>query len=184
MIFLRETTPACPAWGEGPKIARCSIRAQSRDGDRSGALCAASYCQRGRHGTSSDFRPNDTQPANRCTTLTHGLARASKSSTLIVRSLRHSALVQGGSGGRASPAFCQGACRLAHLPPAMPRTAISRRARQRGSFKEAPNDVCCCAHYLPSSARCGAYLRARKCNRSYSLCVGEEGHPRMDAISP
>ncbi len=43
---------------------------------------------------------------------------------------------------RASPAFCQGACRLAHLPPPMPRIAISRRARPRGSFKGAPNDVC------------------------------------------
>ena len=168
---MPETTRGLVQLGGGFIIARCSIRAQSRDGDRSGALCAASYCQRGRHGTNSDFRPKTTH------SLTHRLARASKSSTLIVRSLRHSAHVQGGSGGGATPAFCQGACRLAHLPPAMPRIAISRRARPCGSFKEAPNDVCCCAHYLPSSARCGAYLRARKCNRSYSLCVGEDGHP-------
>ena len=42
------------------------------------------------------------------------------------RSLRHSVRVQCGSGGRASLAFCRGAC-----PP----TAISRRARQCGSFK-------------------------------------------------
>ena len=46
--------------------------------------------------------------------LTRRPVRASKFSTLIVRSLRHSVRVQGGFGGRASPAFCQGTCRLAH----------------------------------------------------------------------
>ena len=65
---------------------------------------------------------------NRCTTLTHRQVRASKFSTLIVRSLRHSARVQGGSGGRAGPAFCRGTFRLAPSAPAMPRTAITRRA--------------------------------------------------------
>ena len=40
--------------------------------------------------------------------------------------------VQGGSGGRASPVFCQGTCQLAHLRPALPLTAISRRAPLKG----------------------------------------------------
>jgi hypothetical protein len=33
------------------------------------------------------------------------------------------------------PGFLPGTCRLAHLPPAMPRTAISRRARQHAALK-------------------------------------------------
>jgi hypothetical protein len=49
---------------------------------------------------------------------------------LIVRSLRHSARMQDGSGGRASSVL-PGACRLAHLPAVMPHTEIPRRTARR-----------------------------------------------------
>ena len=58
-----------------------------------------------------------------------------ESSTLIVRSRRHS----GGSGGGASPAFCRGACRLAHLPAVMPHTAIPDAHAALKGFEKTAN---------------------------------------------
>ena len=118
-VCERETPPACPAWGRGspaPRSKMCAMQRwvrpfakHSRRHDH-GAICAvvlSSYRLRRHRGGQQFPTQNDTQPSNRCTTLIHRPAPASKFSTRTARSLGPSAsLTPGGSGGLARAAPC------------------------------------------------------------------------------
>ena len=117
--FCARPPPACPSTGVGPSSRRLNpVRTIA-----SGELLS----RRGRAWHEQWFSTqNDTRPTNRCTTWTHRPVRASKSSTLIVRSPRQACRVvlvgvpaRFSAKGPANWPICDQLCRLPQFRDAL-----------------------------------------------------------------